>query len=170
MRNLHFQLSLKRLFAFFSFAAFGFWFALPFRPSIEISDFAIENGAVDQTGTLTVSAKVTNRGYGTVYLQSAGDSFDALSMVSYVKVDSDTEGYWLPYWETRLIRPNSLQAYRKLSWQPVRSRQSITIRNSFIRSQPTSQTKMYLSIVDWRGRTARIESKPFDLKAIPSLE
>lgn len=148
--------------------AFACWFALPFRPTIEISELMIEEGSVDQKGAFTLSAKITNRGYGTVYVQSAGNSFCALSMGSIADLGSDCEEYWLPFVETRWIRNDSLYEEPEIAWHPLPSGESITIRNFFFNSLPTSKAKVFLTIVDWRGRSATMDGKPLDLHAIPS--
>lgn len=72
MRHFRLQITLRSLLAYVCLMAFACWFALPFRPTIEISDLMIEEGSVDQQGAFTLSAKITNRGSGTVYVQSAG--------------------------------------------------------------------------------------------------
>ena len=168
MRHFRFQITLKSLLACVSLMAIACWFALPFRPTIEISELRIEEGSVYQHGAFTLSAKITNRGYGTVYVQSAGNSSSALSMSSLADLGSESEEYWLPLVETRWIRVNSLYEAPEITWRPVPSGESITIRNFFINSLPASRAKVLLTVVDWRGRTAMIDRNPFDLHAIPS--
>ncbi len=168
MRLLQIQFSLKALLACVILMAFACWFALPFRPSIDISELAIEAGTVDQQGVFTLSAKITNCGYSTVYVQSAGDSSCALSMGWLADLETGSEEYWLPFIETRWIRMNSLYKEAKRTWRPLRPGESITIRNNFINSLPISDVKVFLTVADWRGRGAIMERKPFDLQSIPS--
>ncbi len=171
MRLLRIQFSLKALLACVILMASACWFALPFRPSIDISELAIEAGTIDQQGVFTLSAKITNCGYGTVYVQSVGDSSCALSMVWLADLEPGSEECWLPFVETRWFRINSLYEEPKRTWRPLRPGESITIRNHFINSLSNSDgsdVKLFLTVADWRGRSAIMERKPFDLHSIPS--
>lgn len=86
-------------------------------------------------------------------------------MGSLADLGSDCEEYWL---ETRWIRNNSLYEEPEIARHLVPSGESITIRNFFINSLPTSKAKVFLTVVDWRGRSATMDGKPLDLHAIPS--